>query len=296
MAAAQQDLIFRPKICHKFNTMNKRGFIYVASGEKYVREAAHSAARVRELHGLPITLICDQALSPASMAVFDDVRVSLHGFDYRDKLRMYESPYEHTIFVDTDTFFVRPVFELFDLLDQFDLALQFTEGGNHYRLPGVPVCFFEPSAGLIAWRKNNATAAFFDQWQIAYAKIEREQNIKGAWDHRSLRQALYTSNARFAPIPLEWQLYTYKPNFVCHETRMLHGRDASADMASIIDQRTGPRVWLPKIGLIPSLEDPSLPEYMRFALRFTIRFARRWGRLVMHRARIWRLPENQRPA
>ena len=238
-------------------------------------EAAHSAARVRELHGLPITLICDRA-SLREYGRFDDVRVAFIA-DYRDKLRMHESPTHHI--VDTDIL-CSPGFELFDLLDQFDLALQFTEGGNHYRLPGVPVCFFEPSAGLIAWRRITQRQHFrpvADRTRQDRARAKHQ----GCMGSAQPRQALYSNAFR----QFHWVAVMHlQTEFVCHETRMLHDRDASADMASIIDQRTGTGL-APKIGLIHHGRS-SLPEYMRFALRFTIRFARRWGRLVMHRARI----------
>lgn len=275
---------------------DSRGFIYVVSGDRFLNEALHSAARARALHGLPITLITDRDPGPDGREVFEEVRVELSGFDYSDKIRMRESPYDRTIFVDSDTLFIRPVHDLFDLLDRFDLALQFTEGGNHYRLPGVPPSFLEPSARIIAWRRNSASEAFFDRWATAYAEIEKQQGRKGAWDQRSLRQAVYFSDIRLTPIPLEWQFCTYKPNFVCYETRMLHGRNVSDALAQQIDRRLGPRVWLPRVGLVPSLDQPSFRDFVGFTFRFGSRLLRRRLRLALHHARIWRLPENTRPA
>lgn len=276
--------------------MNERGFIYVVSGESFVAEAARSAARVRELHGLPVTLISDRDPAPEHRGAFDEVRIELSGFDYADKLRMRASPYERTIFLDSDTLVTRPLDDVFTLLDRFDVAFQFTEGGNHYALPGVPVAFLEPSAGIIAWRRGPAADRFFDDWASAYAAIEREQGRKGAWDQRSLRHAAFFGGARIAPLPIEWQVYTYRPNFLCQETRMIHGRDISDALAAEIDRRAGPRVWLPRVGLVPSLESPRLREFAAFTFRLGTRLLRRRLRLALHRARIWRLPENTRPA
>ncbi|WP_221033268.1 hypothetical protein [Actomonas aquatica] len=272
------------------------GFIYVVSGEKYVREAERSAAQLKALHDLPVTLISDRAPSPEAAKYFDEVRVDLVDFDYSNKIRMRESRYDRTIFLDSDTLPIRSLKGIFQLLDTFDVAFQFTEGGNHYALPGVPPCFFEPSAGIVAWRRCAKSAEFFDAWSSAYAEIEKDQGMRGAWDQRSMRQAAFYSQVRLAPIPNEWQFYTYKPNFLAHNIHLLHGRDSTRILADQVDANKGPRVWLPRVGLVPSLEHPNLLEAAGFGLRFYRRLATRWLRLLLHRIGLWPLPKGKRPA
>src|SRR5437879_782202 len=88
----------------KSSTVNQsRGFVYIAFGQDYVEEAAASARSVRALHQYPITLITDKQPAQHVGTVFDTVRVETLRRDYSDKILMGTSPYERTIFLDSDT-------------------------------------------------------------------------------------------------------------------------------------------------------------------------------------------------
>lgn len=275
----------------------KRGFIYIASGERFVREAVDSLVQLRKFHAEPAVLICDQHLSMPHD--FAEVRVELNGFDYADKIRMVESPFEKTIFLDTDILVVQSLLPIFRLLDRFDLALQPTEGGNHYELEGVPWLFFEPSAGILGWNKNSHTSEFFDRWKTDYQKIESEMGIKGAWDQRSLRSSVFYADVKSIFLPIEAQFYTYKPNFLRHSPLLFHGRNINpqiiaAASSQIHGEWSG--VVLPRIGAVPDYNHCSLLQAFNFLLKFAVSVFRRRLRILLDRVGIWRLPTCKRPA
>src|SRR5438876_4187783 len=98
-----------------------RGAIYVVTHDKrylnLLRASAESLKSV--MPGLPITVFSQ---FPVEGPNFDEVKiVEPAGDGFYDKARlMSQSPYQQTIFVDTDIYAVRPFDELFTLLDHFD--------------------------------------------------------------------------------------------------------------------------------------------------------------------------------
>ncbi len=226
----------------------ERGFLFLAWGDKYLSEAAASAKQLRLYNSEPISLITDK--TPASeIAQHFDILIfkNLKG-DYRDKVLIRHTPFALTIFLDTYIFCCSPLAELFSVLDEFDIAVTFTEGGNHYSIPGVPSLFHEPSAGVIAWRQGSATNNLFDLWDAWYTKIEELMTFWGAWDQRSLRAALYFSDTRICPIPDRYQFYTYRPNIVEGEVLAIHGRNIPRALINSVNHSKRLRVWLPRIG------------------------------------------------
>jgi hypothetical protein len=104
--------------------VSDKGVVYVAMGARFVEEAQVSARSVRKhMPNLPITLFTDSP--PAESDLFDRVvHLTRSGpKPHRDKLiGMLQSPYEHTLFLDTDTFVGADVSELFQILQTFDMA------------------------------------------------------------------------------------------------------------------------------------------------------------------------------
>jgi hypothetical protein len=275
-----------------------KGFVFVVFGDKYIQEAASSAKQIRRIHDYPILLITDRPLADSKIAAeFSQVMVRPFKLEYSDKIFMRESPYTKTIFLDSDTFVQKTLDPLFDLLDHFDLALQFQSPVSHYHQPGIPVSFQEPSAGLICWKKSEAVSKFFDDWSMVYDQIQEEEGCVGAWDQRSLRKALYfRRDVRFATLPIEWQFYTYWPNVVVGSVMMVHGRGITDKILDSINHSTHCRVWLPKVGYVPHYPKATIFELVRFTIKFVIHILRICARRTLAVLKIWPLPENKRLA
>ncbi len=66
-------------------------------------------------------------------------------------------------------------------------------------LPGIRLHVFEkPSAGIIAWRKNERAAQFLMR-QDEECSAQERANGKGAWDQRSMRAAIWNTDVHIAP-------------------------------------------------------------------------------------------------
>ncbi len=101
------------------------GFLYIATGEKYIREAEDSARSLKKVRPDPeISLVTDR---PYESSVFSNVKViewdplegdprndagqSKSGFAFKLE-GLLASPYAKTIYVDTDMYFCEDVPEL----------------------------------------------------------------------------------------------------------------------------------------------------------------------------------------
>jgi len=274
----------------------QRGFLYLAFGIKYLNEAAASAVKLRYWHAEPICLITDCLPSGFDVSAFDCVMQMEMRLDYRDKILIRNSPFLRTIFLDSDTHVTGSLDELFSILDRFDLGVQFTEGGHHYSLPGVPPIFYEPSAGIVAFNSSSKVSSFFDVWDAVYEEIESSQGQPGAWDQRSLRKALYLSNLQIFSIPTEYQFYTYKPNLVAGQVRMIHGRGLSNSQIHQICVSSSFRLWIPKVGWTPVPSHAKPYQLLIFGLQLVCRSVMLCIRNFLALTKVMPYPVNKRPA
>lgn len=189
--------------------MTDRGFVYAATGRDFVTLARRSARALRRVHPeAEIDLFCDEDLEDP---VFNRVH-RLERVSRRPKMEaLLRSRFERTLYMDADTMVVAPVEDMFDVLDQFDIALTAEQRRNDDRsvaqLPEapVPVAFPVMNGGLIALRRNARTTRFITDWQTWVH--ERQQKF----DQPSLRALLYRSDLRMHVLPPEYNVMFFGP-------------------------------------------------------------------------------------
>lgn len=158
--------------------MNK-GFLYVATGEKYIKEAEQSAKSLKGVNSSAhITLVTDNYYSSD---FFDNIIIQ--GFESIDEtswkanlvykvMGIAATPYDQTVFLDTDTFIVEPFDELFDILDYFDVMVC----PDYYdkstvEIDGKVIKGYTPyNTGVLAYRKNQDVDSFLETWKVQYEK------------------------------------------------------------------------------------------------------------------------------
>lgn len=226
-----------------------RGFVYVATGEGYLREALASAASLRAaVPGAHICLITDVALE--SNGTFDLVQLATSvQHNPIDKLLSIDAPYERVIFLDTDTHVCDDISDMFDLLDRFDLALlQENHRGWDYTLPGVSAAFPEYNTGVIVFRRSEAVRALFAQWRKTYDHLRETQGLRN--DQPAFREVLYQSDLRVATLPSEYHFLGNVPNYAMWKIKLVHGRGNLRQIATLANERVGARAYIPSVGVI----------------------------------------------
>jgi len=236
-------------------TPSGSGFVYVATGAGYVREALASVRSLRAaMPAARVALITDAPPGPADAALFETVIVRTD-IQRRpiDKLLAWEAPFERCVFLDSDTHVCGDLSDLFALLDGFDLAAApETLRGLHYTLPGVPGAFHEFNTGVIVFRHTPAVAAFFQSWRTNYEQLLAAHGFVS--DQPAFRWTAFRSGVRIAPVPSEYHFIALTSNYTMWDVRLVHGRDDPAAVARELNSRLGARAYVPGLGRVEAYQ------------------------------------------
>jgi lipopolysaccharide biosynthesis glycosyltransferase len=234
----------------------RRGVLYIAFKDKFVRQAILSATSLRAASpNLHISLFSD--VDPKA-SCFDHFRsIAITGWrckvDY-----LPQSPYERTIYLDSDTRVVFPIDDVFDTLDRFDLAAcqdfarkRRTMAANVPPYAEIPYGLPEHNGGVIAYRRSEATEAFFQDWQKLYYEY-REATL--GQDQPSFRIALWRNDLRILTLPPEFNVRNRKQQAQAYTRAREPGNEALMHPRILHWQSVGKsgRSWLPRRKYQPS--------------------------------------------
>ncbi|MEO6052684.1 MAG: hypothetical protein ABIP97_01605 [Chthoniobacterales bacterium] len=262
------------------------GFVYVATGERYLYEAAESAIQLRRTNpGRRICLITDNV---RSINPFWDDLVILEQpcFGFRDKVEMRLCPYNRFVYLDTDTHSFADLSELFDILNQFDACgVQLFEG-HDYHVEGVPYAYSETNAGMLGFHKGPQVDRFFEEWVRLYAEFRAQNNEQtyhyaNVGDQKSLRVALWNSKLRFAPVGPEFNFVPFRNEFAALPVKVIHTR-ATQNLDGLearLNKTLGRRAYFPALDVVISNEIPD-SELHRLLVSTLAQIFRRTARKV----------------
>jgi len=248
-----------------------RGIIYIVTGQKFVEEACLSAASVRQcMPDIPITVFSDVLLRSSPFHQVVPIAKPTHGPE--DKiLNIAKSPYQETLYLDSDTHMVDDSRELFSLLERFDLAAVHAPYRAQYQVSEVPDCFPELNTGVLLFRKSDKADVFFERWLQIYRQDALKHLIwlfpgGESWyrhaipNQPSFRRAIYESGLRIATLPPEYNCRFPFPGFVHTKVKILHGRARSvAKIAEEINKTMLPRVHVMRWGKLKTIESAMPP-------------------------------------
>lgn len=249
-----------------------KGIIYIVAGQKFADEACCSAVSVKKcMPDIPITIFADR---PICSSLFDHV-VQIEDPQYgpEDKvLNIGRSPYQDTLFLDSDTHLVDNVQELFLLLERFDIAATHAPYRAVYQVGEVPDCFPEFNTGVLLFRQSDKTSWLFERWLEIYQEdLVKTKNwlFPGgeSWyrqtlpNQASFRRALYESCLRIATLPPEYNCRIPFPGFVHNKVKIIHGRPSSLKKVSDeLNKTMLPRIHIMRWGKLKVIESAMPPE------------------------------------
>lgn len=260
--------------------VHAHGFVYVATGERYVREAAASAATLRSHHRQArICLVTDQPRGPV---FWDDLVVLTQpSFGFRDKLEMQRAPYQRCVFLDTDTTVVGSMEALFTILERYDVCgVQLAEGQDYIMDDGIPAAFPEMNSGVIGFRTGENTAAFFGQWAAFYDRFQAlnrdgHYHYANVGDQKSLRAALWHSNVRHFSIGAEFNFIPFRLELASLPVAVLHTRATAGldELGRRLNAQLGRRTYVPTLDTVvaDAMSGPETRRLLAAALRLWLR-------------------------
>lgn len=205
------------------------GYIYIATGDKYIKEAIQSARSLKRCS--PKANVCLISDSDLNEDCFSQVIVVSNSTQVDWKVGLLSkvqgfplSPFDKTVFVDTDTYFCEPVDELEGLLDHFDCMFchDYYDKAEILFKEKVVSGFFPVNTGVVAFSKNDRVTSFLKLWADKYVA-----NIERYWsDQPAFMEALLESDIK------SWILHSgYNFRFLNHVSlpdkenlKILHGR------------------------------------------------------------------------
>jgi hypothetical protein len=230
------------------------GIIYIATGKKYIQEACQSVASLKaQMPQVSVTLFADEAIESPH---FDQVIVIKNPqYGFIDKIvYMNQSPYDRTIFIDTDTYICDDLSDLFMLLDRFDIAVSHEAQRGERLIDGVPECFPELNTGVIPFRKSPAMEQFLYDWLTLFKEgMQSKRSLYRQYnDQPAFQEALYHSDLRVATLTPEYNCRCLSSTFVSRKVKILHLRHPNLPgVAKEINRNHLKRIFYdPEIGLL----------------------------------------------
>lgn len=225
------------------NQLNQ-GFLYIATGIKHIKEAIQSAHSLKKVNPQArITLVTSEEVQDSCFekVIFEPFKTKIQriAFIYKAKNMYHASPYEKTLFVDSDTYFYDDCSDLFELLDYCDLALSIETFSppididkpqiNGKKLVGCQIY----NTGVIAYNKNSKNQQLFDKWEAIYTEKITNNTIGLENDQTSFAEAWLQSDAKLAIFPREWNART--PFFITlnESVRLVHGRHENYEQLKV---------------------------------------------------------------
>lgn len=234
-----------------------KGVIYSCAGNiRFLRESIKSAESVKKF--MPNINIClfhnysDTMLNSVDVAVFTEVRKIVlpdnndpkfngHMGCFLAKLySIQQTPYDYTLFLDTDTEIKRRLPTFFDLLKNFDIAIA---PGPMTQPPKnsddiinlIPDEFPELNTGVILYKKSEKMDKFLNTWKETFLHningLYREHGKGGEqvalryllWSHQSIRMHIFSTtgipnmfNFRWGPTNKQ---FSFEHKVAIHHTR-----------------------------------------------------------------------------
>jgi hypothetical protein len=269
------------------------GALFIAFGEQYRREVVRAVRSVREVHpDLSCCVISEIEPDDLPSGVKVLVREPEMKYPFRAKPRyLRESPFERTLFLDTDTTIVRPIDGIFRILDRFDIGLSLLP---HYRPDLVNYPYLSTAnSGVILFQRCRAVTEMFDRWlqlfdELVVISEARASNIPARiYVDPILMQAISdTAEIRLAPLAPALNFVLHMQCITASPIHIIHGRHVDpGGLARAIDQGReagfNPRVWIPQTqSALPdgSLKRPSIWLHAPFYALHCIT-SRLWARV-----------------
>ena len=219
----------------------------MATGQRFVDEAAASCRSLRvHMPDIPVILWSNVSRDNVPSIFCDVRRIDQPTFSFADKIKpLALTPFERTVFLDTDTHICASLSDVFDLLDHVDVAAAHAPMRATFHQPHIPDAFPELNSGVLAWRKCIGTDNLLAEWERLYA--EHVASTGQTDDQPALRRALFASGIRLGILPPEYNFRTVMPAFAGRgKVRIIHGRHS--DMAAVerrLNMHQGCRAVLP---------------------------------------------------
>ena len=195
-------------------TQVEKGILYIAFGDSFTKEGIMSYLSLRRyMADIPVCFMTDRIDLLDNFSKSDNKLIvqKIEPKHIRSKVDFVDhTPFNKTLYLDSDTLVVRDLTDIFESLDRFDIALthDFARKRKKYadvipEYANIPYCFSEVNGGVFAFVKNDRTRDFLIKWKHYFYKYF---TVTSGWDQVSLRISLWESKVSLFHLPVEFNI------------------------------------------------------------------------------------------
>ena len=198
------------QISNKSISVNENGFLYIVTGEGYTQECLFSIKSLKKHNTEKICVFSEEKYRN----MFEqecDYFFSINSKLQRPKVEyISQSPFENTVYLDSDTFINENISDLFQLLNRYDFGGVFCTARKREKYSkliskyeNIPYSFSEVNTGVMVFNNSVEVKDLFKKWNEYYYKY---LPITTGWDQPSFRVALWESTVRLCHLPPEYNV------------------------------------------------------------------------------------------
>jgi len=197
------------------NSQNKKqGFLYAAMGKKCLSEFLLSLKTLKEqMPDSSVSLVTDVDIDLEGVHVIklEPPKFgsgSMRGFIYKT-LAVKLSPYKKTVFLDCDTYILKPLFFMFDLVESFDICAALSPYDSVWPKLGNKKLFgFTPvNSGVLCFSDQPKSSEIINKWsEVLISKVKSSSVRKGEGDQTSLNEAILLNKGGLCVLPNNFNL------------------------------------------------------------------------------------------
>ena len=280
MEINSSNLVIDEKVQSSVVMLAKRGVLYIPTGDECYTEALISVRSLKKFNpDLSVTIYTDEReVDP----VFDNfVIIEQPQYSAQDKaLHMWRTPYEETLYIDSDTYVTGDLSEYFEVLDYCDFAgtIETARGFWHHGKMQVPRALCEFNAGVLCFKNTPPVMESLKQWNDEFLETAKWLGEYGSskWiltnDQPSLRKLIWTNrDIRVAILPDEYNALRFFGTRLWGEALLVHGRGDIERIAKEMNENAGSnRVYMQGAGTVSDFGDISIWKGIKQCLRMLI--------------------------
>jgi len=187
-----------------------KGFLYIAFGDSFTKEALMSIKSLKRFNDEPVALYTDQEL-PNDIKSLVDLYAKIEPRHIRAKVDFIDkTPFKKTVYLDSDTVIARNISDMFEILERFDVGLVHDYARKRLKYSklvpeyaNIPYAFSEFNGGIMAYNDSESSTMFLNRWKEYFYKYYQQTS---GWDQVSLRVSLWESDVRIHTFPFEYNI------------------------------------------------------------------------------------------
>jgi hypothetical protein len=219
-----------------------RGVYYISTGADYVEKAHDSARSLSNTNPeLSIAIATDRAVDED---LFDHViNISDPAYSVEDKVRYFsETPFDETLYLDSDTYVCMDITEMFQVLRRFDVAGTRPGGVSDDLRVEAPDSFPQMRTNVVVYEDNKETRKLFEIWNEVYDRHLTTQ--EKPLNQPSFREAIYQTDVDICIFGHEYACDIRYPGIVHSEVKIVKGVGSNKkENAKTINNQAGTRTY-----------------------------------------------------